>query len=488
MEKSEFTSKVANAAKWSVITEIVAKLISPITTMILARLLTPGAFGVVASVTMVFSFADMLTDAGFQKYLVQHDYLDAKHKKDSTNVAFWTNLTISLLLWGIIIIYRNPLAVRVGNPGLGFVIVVACAQLPITSFSSIQMALYRRDFDFKTLFLIRVMTICVPFIVTIPLASLGWGYWSLIIGTLSGSLLNAVVLTIKSKWKPQLYYSFRLLKEMLSFSIWTLIEEISIWFTSWVDVFIIGTALSVGYLGLYKTSLTLVTAIFSLVTAATSPVLFSALSRLQNDHDAYNLMFFQMQRIVAYCVLPIGVGIYLYSNVATSILLGNQWAQASKIIGIWAFTSAIVIILGYYSSEVYRSKGMPRLSFLAQLLHLIFLVPTCMISLKYGFWVLVYARAFIRFQSIFVHLIIMKYIVNFPVGRMFTNITKPVLFTLIMGVVAWGLKLISFNIYWSIFSIIICIVIYVGLSWIGAKDDVKSIMAVFIKRKTEAVL
>jgi len=483
VDKTELNSKVGIAAKWAVITEIVAKIIAPITTMVLARLLTPEAFGVVATVTMIISLADMFADAGFQKYIVQHAFRDFKHKMDSINVAFWTNLMIALFLWAIITIFREPLAVMVGNPGLGLVIAVSCVQLPITAFSSIQMALYRRDFDFKTLFLIRIVAISIPFVVTIPLVFMGLNYWALIIGTICGALVNAIALTLKSPWKPKLFYSFGLLKEMLSFSVWSLIEAISIWFTAWIDILIIGSVLNIYYLGLYKTSLTMVNGVLAIVTAATTPILFSALSRLQNDENAFNVMFFRMQKLVAYFIFPMGAGIYLYSDIATEIFLGNQWIEASRIIGIWALTSAVMTVLGHYSSEVYRAKGNPRMSFLAQVLHIVVLVPTCIISLRYGFWALVYARALVRFQFVIVHLLIMKYLINFPVREMFINITRPFLFTVFMCGIAWGLKLISPSLIGSVLSILFCMIFYFGLLWFFARTDVKLITDVLLKRK-----
>ena len=173
MQEEVIKNKFLIATKWSAITEVVAKLVAPITNMVLARIIAPEAFGVVATITMIISFVDMFTDAGFQKYLVQHEFKDEDEKFESANVAFWTNLVISIFLWIIIIVFRDNIANIVGNPGLGNVIAIACVQLLLTSFSSIQMALYRRNFDFKTLFLVRIVSICIPFIVTIPLAFKG---------------------------------------------------------------------------------------------------------------------------------------------------------------------------------------------------------------------------------------------------------------------------------------------------------------------------
>ena len=72
--------KIINATKWSTISEILAKLIAPLTNMLLARLLSPEAFGVVASITMGVNFADLLSDSGFQKYLIQHEFENEKQK------------------------------------------------------------------------------------------------------------------------------------------------------------------------------------------------------------------------------------------------------------------------------------------------------------------------------------------------------------------------------------------------------------------------
>lgn len=82
----------------------------------------------------------MFTDSGFQKYLVQHEFENNEERNKATNVAFWTNLVLSLLFWLFISIFSNPLADAVGNPGMGKVLIIACMSLPLTSFSSIQMA------------------------------------------------------------------------------------------------------------------------------------------------------------------------------------------------------------------------------------------------------------------------------------------------------------------------------------------------------------
>lgn len=463
MKKSNLQDKVLHATKWSTLSEIVAKLVSPITNMILARILAPEAFGVVATVTMIISFADMFADSGFQKYLVQHEFKNTKEKYESANVAFWTNFFISIILWIIIVLFNKQLAMLVGNPGMGHVIAISCIQLPITSFSSIQVALYRRNFDFRTLFIVRIVSIFIPFFVTIPLAFAGLNYWSLIIGSLTIQFSNAVILTRKSEWKPIFFYSIKRLKEMLSFSIWSLIESISIWLTSWIDTFIIGSILNEYYLGLYKISTTMVNSLMALITSSIIPVLFSTLSRLQSDNVKFSNMYFKFQGFISIVVFPLGVGVYLYSDLATKIMFGNQWSEASGIIGVWALTSSIMTVFGNLYSEVYRAKGKPKLSFLAQILHLIILIPACILSSRHGFWVLVYTRSWIRMQFVLVHFLITKFALGISILETLKNVSQTAISTILMGLMGYFLRRINCGILWDFASIFICIIFYVGI-------------------------
>lgn len=73
-------AQVKNATKWSAITEITAKLVTPVTSMVLARLLTPEAYGIIATLSMIIVFAEIFTDAGFQKYIIQHEFKNDEEK------------------------------------------------------------------------------------------------------------------------------------------------------------------------------------------------------------------------------------------------------------------------------------------------------------------------------------------------------------------------------------------------------------------------
>lgn len=470
MQVQNVNQKMATAIKWSGMAELIAKLIQPVSNMVLARLLTPDAFGIVATINIIISFADMFTDAGFQKYIIQHNFSNEESLRKSLNVAFWSNFILSIVLWIIIFIFKDPLASLVGNPGFGNVLAIASLILPVTAFSSIQIGYLKRKFRFQVVFKARIVTVLVPIFVTVPCAFIFRSYWALIIGTIAVSIVNAIILTLNSDWKPQKYYSEKLLKEMISFSCWTLLEQFFIWLTAYIGTFIVGQYLTSYYVGLYKTSMLTVNQIMAIITSATLPVLFAGLSRLQHDREEFINTFYTFQKMIAMCVLPMSVGIYMYRDLVTQILLGSQWTEATKFIGLWGLMSGLTIIFGYYSSEVYRALGKPKLSVLSQGLHLIVLIPVLVITAKKGYEVLYVARSLVRFQAIFVDLMIMWLVVKISPIKMISNMSKYVVATLGMGGLAIVLQNVSASIIWSFISILICIVFYFGVLYFSNEE------------------
>lgn len=476
---STLNSKVKSATKWSSLTELASKLVAPISTMVLARVLTPEAFGVLVTATMVISFAEIFTDAGFQKYIIQHEFDSDNDLYKATNVAFWSNFIMSVAILGFIVMFSSQIAELVGNKGYGLVISISSLCIPLAAFSSIQMALYKRRFDFKTLFLVRMVGVAIPIVVTIPLALLFRSYWALIGGMLALNLSNAVILTWKSEWKPKFWYDWNIFRGMFSFTFWSMLEAISIWLTTYIDIFLVGKMLNDYYLGLYRTSMSTVGQFIGIITSATTPVLFSSLSRLQGDESEFKTMFFRFQKLVGLLVIPLGVGIYIFKDLITEILLGSQWHEAAYFIGLWALTSALTIVLAHYSSECYRALGKPKISVIVQISHIIVLIPVVLWAIPHGFRFLCEARSLVRFELILANFIFMGWLVKISPVSMVGNIMP----SLLGGVTMLGIAFVmDFSSLWStIMTIILCMIAYTGIVMLFPKErkillNIKSIL------------
>jgi PST family polysaccharide transporter len=251
--------------------------------------------------------------------------------------------------------------------------------------------------------------------------------------------------------------------------------------TNYLDIFIIGIFLNEYYLGIYKTSMTTVGQITSLITAATTPILFSVLSRLQNDRKQFNEMFFKFQKSVGMLVIPLGVGILCFRDLITKILLGSQWIEAANFIGLWGVSSAITIVLSHYCSEVYRSLGKPKLSVLAQFLHIIVLCPAMLIATKYDWNAIYITRAVVRLEAVVVNLLIMHYFVKLSPIQMLSNISPSVISATLMGIVGIALPSIGISVWWQLVSIVICVAVYFFV--ISRFRVEKQLLHTFIKQR-----
>ena len=453
-------TKVVAAAKWSLITEVLAKLITPVTNIILAHILAPTAFGILATIMMVISFAEMLADAGFQKFLVQYEFESEDEKQKNVSVAFISNIVLAIVLWLVIIIWRDELAILVGNEGLGFPLAVMGAMLPLGAFSSIQMAMYRRSFNFKFLLSIRMITIITPLFISIPMALAGFDYWSLIAGLLAAHLFTAIALCVRQEKLISIYFSSTVFRKMFSFSAWSLAEAFSIWLTAWVDTFIISHFLDAYYLGLYKMPTAIVTTVMAIATSSMAPVLYSALSRHQHNQVEFEKIFLTFQRYMALFLVPLGVGMFVYQDFIVEILLGPQWKLAGIVLGSWALSSSLVTAISYLISEAFRAKGMPNISFLAQMAHLFVLIPVIYVCVQYDFTTFVYARSIVRVQMIAVLLYLLAIYVGMNAWLVIRNIKSYIIASAVVGTGSYVLLHLHNSMIWTIFCICISLMLY----------------------------
>ncbi len=461
---SNLHTKISTAAKWSAIGEVMAKLITPISTVVLARLLTPEAFGVIATISMVISFAEIFMDAGFQRYIIQREYNSDQEKFRCADVAFWTNLTLGVVLWGVIFIFKDKLANLVGNPGLGIVLAIAAISIPISSITSIQMAIFKHSLDFKSLFYRRIATVIVPLAITIPLAFYLRSYWALVIGTLVSNIITAIILTIFSPWRPSLFYDFTILRGMVGYSSWTFIDAILVWATSYAEIFFIGILLNEYYLGLYKTSMTTVGQFVSLISSIILPVLMPALARTQNDYAEMRFIILKLQKYAGLILLPIGALIWGFNEQITSILLGEKWAPAAKFIGIWAIAEVVMLLFSRFCSNIYPAIGKPRVSVTVQILHLIVLIPSVYIAATISFEALYLTRTIIRLQLLIINWWFAHKLIGVSVPQTIYNVAPSILMSIFIGIIAFLLTRVSSNnLMILVWGPLCCLIYVIGL-------------------------
>lgn len=457
---------------WSGMAEVGAKLIVPITTMVLARILKPEDFGVLAICNMLIYFADIITDAGFGKYIVQADFKNDKELDEAANVAFWSHILLSLLMWGGVAINSTAIATLLGGEEYALVITVACSQLIIMSVISTQMGLLRRNFEFKKLFIVRICTVIVPLLVTIPLAIGLKTYWALVFGNICGYAVSAFILFLLSSWRPKFCYSFGIFKKMFSFSFWSLFEGLAHWMIFWIDTFIITQLYSNYYVGLYKNSTAMVMSIMGIITASMSPVLLAILSRMKNDKELYST-FLHIEKLMMYILFPAGVIMFFYRDIMTVILFGDKWIEAADIVGAWTLMMMISVVIYSFPAEAFKSQGIPKYLFYYQVIYLICLIPICIYTSRIGFWEFVYARAsgiVIQFMLFFFFL---KKCLHWDVKPFLRNLFYPVLAALLVVLLCVVIYRKDYTHLEAIGSAILVFILAIGILYLFFRNNIR---------------
>lgn len=481
-------SKLLQSTKWSVITELLAKIMTPLCNIVLARLLLPEVFGVVATLTMVTTFAEVFTDAGFQKYLVQHEFRDVEERNKYANVAFWTNLGFSMFLWLLICLFRDTIAKFAGSPGYGVEVSVLSMQIPLVAFSSIQTALYRREFLFKELMPIRIITSLTPVFVTVPLALVFKNCWAVIIGNLVKETINAVLLTRRSTWKPSFFYDLSILKTMLSSSLWMMADSLLIWMTSYVDTFIVSRYLNSHYIGIYKQGATTINPYITLLYTMTAPVLFSALSRLQNDKTECDKTLLSFQRYASYFVLPFGLGIFVFHDFVTGVLLGKNFMEASLLLGIIGMSLSLNMLTAQYNSDYFRAVGRPKVALAVQASYVLVLVLGLSFAARQSFSFLCASRGLFSLSYAIISCSVLHVVFHVKVGEILKNLFPAGCAAMVMAVFSYFFRRLNTGMVWQLVAVAASVVIYFGMLGLtpGAKKDAGTVLNLIKNRRHPA--
>ncbi|WP_413511894.1 oligosaccharide flippase family protein [Myroides odoratus] len=393
--------KVFKASAWSSLTEVVAKVVSPLVFLVLTRILSPSDYGVVAVATTLLTFIYIVSDLGTAKYIIQLNK-DGEERFKVYNVAFTTNFVIGLILFVIIFSFSDWIAYLFNEPKSTDVIKIMSLQIIFYTLSSVQNALKRKDLNFKFLFYTRLITIGTPAVISIPLAFLGGGVWAIVFGSVMGAFLNTIILWKFSDWKPRFYFEKGIFKDIFSNSIWNTIEEIFIWIPIFLDTYLIANYFSSKDLGLFTTSRTLYNTLKGFLLAPLLPVLYSAFSSFSGSIDYNRKVLFSHKIVFTLSAVSCAVG-FVYSELMEKVLFNDEWVGISYILK-WTFVLMGCTFFNEVVIQALRAKGYFKVIGVNTLICTLISLPFIYFSVHYGIiaYVLIrYGSLYLRFPYIF---------------------------------------------------------------------------------------
>jgi O-antigen/teichoic acid export membrane protein len=327
-------------ARWRGLLQIVQQVLTVVATVVLARLLTPTDFGVVAAAMSVFLFFSLASAWGFGAAIIRKHEIDEPFLRG----ILAANLAMAVVLVGLgaLII---PFVARLLAPGAGPAIFAVLCSMLIVSVSSVSMSLLERRMQFGRMSVAGVAATIVYIGVEIALAAAGMGYWAVIIGFLAMQVVQSAGYLIAAGWWPRLASPRHVLRTESRFSMGFFANEVTNYANKNIDYWIVAATLGTAALGSYYIAFVLPTILRLRVTTVVQQLLYPVFSRLRSDPERSRRAYESAMEFQAALGVPAVLGIVVVAEPVVRVFFGPQW-QASVEPMRWIALAAVVDLLG----------------------------------------------------------------------------------------------------------------------------------------------
>ena len=349
MEENNVTKeKLISNVFWKFLERIAAQLVSLIISVILARLLMPEDYGIVALVIIFITIANCFVSEGIPASLIQ--------KKDADNhdfsSVFYFNIVFSIVLYLILFFTAPFITGFFHTDGLTLVLRILGIQILISSVKSVLHAYVSKHLIFKKFFWATLIGTVISGVTGVIMAFNGCGVWSLVAQYLTNTLIDTIILWFVVKWRPIWYFSFKRIGKLFSFGWKLLLESLSNTIVGEIRSVIIGRVYSSSDLAYYNKGQQFPRLIVQNIGVSISSVMFPAVAAVQDDKEKVILLLRKSIRLTSFVIFPLLVGLGTVAKPFITILLTEKWLSVVPFLQIACFTNLLSIGM--------RMSGMAR--------------------------------------------------------------------------------------------------------------------------------
>lgn len=399
--------EIAKGVFWIAIAKYSGIVIQLVITAILARLISPAAFGTIAIAMVVLHFLNILADIGIGPAVVQYKQLTKSH----LDSLFTLNVYIGTFLAFVLFVSSGYISTYYGDVVLEYVCQMMSLVIFFNSLNVVPNALMRKDKRFRTIALRTLFFQVLSGSIAIWGAFHGWGIYALLVSP----ILTAIGVFCVNYWNYPLHFVIRMSKEALtmvsSFSVFQFAFAFFNYFSRNLDKLIVGKYFSLTQLGYYDKSYHLMLLPVQNVTFVIEPVLHPILSSLQDNKHELAEKNAKLVQIISYISFPIGLILYFCGGELIKIFYGNQWDAAIPTFKILALSLPLQMIMST-SGAIYQAAGKTNHMFYNGIINTIITVSGFLIAAIWGgtiesmAWAWVLTLAFNFFDSYFILLCI----------------------------------------------------------------------------------
>ena len=345
---SNIKQKSIKGAFWEGIHNGGATLLAFISTIVLARLLTPEDYGYVGMIAIFIAVAESLVNGGFGAALIQ--------KKRPTEIdystVFFLNIGVSIVLYAILFVFAPIIASFYHMAMLSEVLRVQGLIIIINAFKLVQDNILRKNLQFKTIAIVEISVAIVALGLVIYLAWRGFGVWALVVWRLFIGITTTIAYWIIGKWKPLMSFSKRSMKELFSFGGFILCSSIINQIYTNVQGLLIGHKYSAAIMGYYSKAQNAESLSSSLLSKIGNNVSFPVLAEFQDNRNALINVLRKMTKMLLFVTIPLMMLLLLIAEPIFVLLYSERWLASVPYFRILCFMGVFTCVEGVGNNAI----------------------------------------------------------------------------------------------------------------------------------------
>lgn len=430
--------------------------------IVLARMLLPEDYGIIALVLVFIAIANVFVQSGLNTALIQ--------KKDADETDFSSVFYLSLFIAGliyIILFFTAPLiAAFYEEAQLIPIFRVLAITLFFGAFNSIQNAVIARRMQFKKLFFSSTGAILVSGTVGIYMAYKGFGVWALVGQQISNQLLVTLILWFTVKWRPRLLFSFRRVKSLFSYG-WKLLVSALI-NTVYNDLrsLIIGKIFKAEILGFYNRGQQFPSVLVSNIDGSIQSVLFPVLASQQDNRSRVKDMMRRAIVTSSFVIFPMMVGLAVVAEPLVQLLLTDKWLQCVPFVQIFCASYALWPI-HTANLQAINALGRSDIFLKLEIIKKVIGLSILVVTLFYGVYAIALGTVLGGIISTVINAYPNKKMLDYSFFDQWNDIMPSLLLSLVMGAVVYSITWLGFSVFRTlIIQVCIGVILYVGMAWV----------------------
>ncbi|MGV8934670.1 MAG: MOP flippase family protein [Gallionellaceae bacterium] len=467
LKKADVTlrKQTFSGVRWTAASSLGRAVLQVIQVAILARLLAPTDFGLIAIVLALMAFLQIFADAGVSNAIIHYQNIS----REQLSSLYWLNVSVSVLM-AIMLVTTSPwLADLYSKPVLQSLFAIAAAAMVVSSLAQQLRINAQKELRFDQLATLELAAALCGFATTVGLAWAGAGVYALAVGSLVGAVAGCVLawLFLAHGWRPQWRLNLKEIRPFLKFGGYMVGNNLANTFNTQIDVLLGAHLFGAQEMGLYSVPKNLTLNVQMVINPIVSNVGLPVMAKAQGDSVLLKRVYLQTMRMTASVNFPIYVGMALFAPEIVHLMLGEKWQEAIPLLQIFSCWGLLRSI-GNPAGSLLFAVGKVKLVFRWNMVLLIFIGPTIWLGSLYGVQGMAFAMTgLMAFLFVPGWYFLIRPSCGATLGEYSMQLFVPLVLSIIAGIASYSaVAMLDNQVARLMMNLVIGMLIYLGLSWL----------------------